>query len=345
MLFRERKRSERSGRGFGLMLLDSPSLFGPGDHRNAVEKVLGAISRCARDTDIVGWYREDSTIGIVFTELGADSRSVASALLSKATTALSGALDAHEVDEIKVSLRLFPDDWGQGGGDVDPSIYDNLYHKKAPDRISRIVKRSVDIAGSLLAILIDLPVFLGIALAIKLTSRGPVLFRQKRVGQFGKEFTFLKFRSMYCNTDQRVHQEYVERLIANGGASGQGKSGQTQFKMADDPRVTRIGRLLRKTSLDELPQFINILKGDMSLVGPRPPLPYEVACYQTWHWARLLAAKPGLTGLWQVDGRSRVKFDDMVRMDLRYASEQSLRVDLTLMLRTPLAVISGNGAC
>ena len=119
---------------------------------------------------------------------------------------------------------------------------------------------------------------------------------------------------------------------------------KSAYKLTADPRVTRVGSFLRKTSLDELPQFLNVLKGDMSLVGPRPPLPYEVECYKLWHRARLLAAKPGITGLWQVGGRSRVKFDDMVRMDLRYAASWSLWLDIKILLQTPHAVFSGNGA-
>ncbi len=327
------------------MLLESSEVFEEDSGHDALERTLGALSRAARDSDIVGWYRENFALGIIFTELGPEKRAVANALLTKVMKALSSALSIEEVNALRLSLRLFPDDWGQEGRDVDPDIYDDLYHKKPPSRASQIVKRAVDIVGSLFAIVLDAPLLIGIALAIKLTSRGPVLFRQKRVGQFGKEFTFLKFRSMCCDTDPSIHQKYVTQLITNGNGVKQGKAGQAQYKIANDPRVTKIGRILRTTSLDELPQFFNILMGDMSLVGPRPPLPYEVACYQTWHWARVLSVKPGLTGIWQVDGRSRVKFDEMVRMDLQYAAEQSLWLDLKILARTPMAVISGDGAC
>jgi lipopolysaccharide/colanic/teichoic acid biosynthesis glycosyltransferase len=203
----------------------------------------------------------------------------------------------------------------------------------------------MDVAGSLLLLFLDLPLFVVIAAAIKLTSRGPVFFRQTRVGHCGRKFTFLKFRSMYCNNDHSIHLEYVKQFIADETGGAPGPAGQAQYKIADDPRVTRIGRFLRRTSLDELPQFLNVLRGDMSLVGPRPPLPYEVECYQSWHWARLLAVKPGITGIWQVTGRSRVKFDDMVRMDLQYANTQSLLLDLKILLQTPQAMISGAGAC
>ncbi len=345
MLFLERKRSERSGRSFILMLLESSRLLKNGNRQDALEKVLQALSQSTRDTDIKGWYEQDSTIGVIFTELGAeaDGRSVANALLTKVTGALSSALSIHEINEIKLSFRVFPEDWDQGGR-PDNDALTALFRETAPKRLSRLAKRSMDIAGSLLALFFGLPLFIAIAIAIKLTSRGPVLFRQQRVGQYGRKFTFLKFRSMHLNNDETIHREYIQRFISNANGCDLAHGGQAQYKMTADPRITRIGRFLRKTSLDELPQFLNVLKGDMSLVGPRPPLAYEVACYHAWHRTRLLAAKPGITGLWQVAGRSRVKFDDMVRMDLRYANSWSLWLDIKILLQTPHAVFSANGA-
>jgi len=189
-------------------------------------------------------------------------------------------------------------------------------------------------------------VFLAIAVAVKLTSEGPVLFRQKRIGEHGTPFTFLKFRSMYTDNDSSQHKEYVRQLIA-GQAAKQPTDGNGEgvFKLTNDPRITPVGSFLRRTSLDELPQFLNVLRGEMSLVGPRPPVPYEVEAYATWHRRRLLEAKPGITGLWQVEGRSRVGFDDMVRLDLRYARNCSPWLDLKILIQTPKAVIAGNGAC
>jgi lipopolysaccharide/colanic/teichoic acid biosynthesis glycosyltransferase len=185
-----------------------------------------------------------------------------------------------------------------------------------------------------------MPLFVILAILVKLTSRGPVLFCQKRVGRYGKEFNFYKFRTMYTGNDPRIHQEYVTKLIAGDLNESSGV-----YKIVNDPRITPVGRFLRKSSLDELPQFFNILKNDMSLVGPRPPLPYEFERYQTWHKRRVLELKPGLTGLWQVEGRSRTTFDEMVRMDLRYAIERSLWVDVKIILQTPSAMFSGRGAC
>jgi len=192
------------------------------------------------------------------------------------------------------------------------------------------------------AILLFLPLFLVIAVLVKLSSPGPVFFRQKRLGQYGQHFNFFKFRTMYVNNDPRIHQEYVARLIAGSRDAGQGSA---TFKLKNDPRVTPLGRFLRKSSLDELPQFFNVLRNDMSLVGPRPPLPYEYERYQVWHRRRVLEMKPGITGLWQVEGRSRTTFEEMVRIDLRYAGSRSFWVDLKILLLTPAAVLSGRGAC
>jgi len=187
------------------------------------------------------------------------------------------------------------------------------------------------------------PLLMVVAALVKLTSSGPVFFRQVRVGEGAKRFTMLKFRTMKVNADDRIHREYVSSLIAARKAGGDAAEGV--FKITNDPRVTSIGRILRKTSLDELPQFLNVLTGEMSLVGPRPPIPYEVEQYKPWHHRRVLDAKPGITGLWQVTGRSRTTFDEMVRLDLRYAKKCSVWTDIKILLATPRAVVSGKGAC
>jgi lipopolysaccharide/colanic/teichoic acid biosynthesis glycosyltransferase len=148
---------------------------------------------------------------------------------------------------------------------------------------------------------------------------------------------------MYVQNDANVHKDYVMKLIRNEAAPTNGEGGGV-YKLTNDRRITAVGKFLRRTSLDELPQVINVLLGDMSLVGPRPPIPYELAAYQTWHRRRILEAKPGITGLWQVTGRSQVKFDEMVRLDLRYATSWSLWLDLKILLMTPMAVIKGSGA-
>jgi lipopolysaccharide/colanic/teichoic acid biosynthesis glycosyltransferase len=203
----------------------------------------------------------------------------------------------------------------------------------------------MDVVGSSLAVLLLMPLFIVLAAIIKFTSKGPVLFRQQRVGQLGARFEFLKFRSMSVSADTDIHKEYVQSFIAGKAQPGSvSRDNKAVYKITSDPRVTWIGRFMRRTSLDELPQFWNVLKGDMSLVGPRPPIPYELEAYDVWHRRRLLEAKPGITGLWQVHGRSRTTFDEMVRLDIRYSRTWTPLMDLKILLQTPRAVISGDGA-
>ncbi len=210
----------------------------------------------------------------------------------------------------------------------------------------QLFKRIMDVVGAIIGIILFSPLMLLIALGIKLTSRGPVLFKQKRIGYRGKCFTFLKFRSMRVDTDETIHQEYVKRLITGDLETiNNGTRERPLYKINNDPRVTPFGRFLRKTSLDELPQFFNVLEGAMSLVGPRPPIPYELDVYKNWHYRRVLEVKPGITGLWQVYGRSKTSFDEMVRLDLKYVEQQSLLLDLKIILKTFGAILNSEGAC
>jgi lipopolysaccharide/colanic/teichoic acid biosynthesis glycosyltransferase len=350
MLCLERKRTERSRRPFVLMLLKSASLLRNGKHGDILPNVLRALARSTRETDITGWHREGAVLGVIFTEIGAaaDGRAVAGALLTKVTNALSGALAIEQINEISLSFHVFPEDWEDGGpgGEADPTLYPDLARERDPKKAARLIKRAMDVTGSLCALIFLAPLLVLIAAAIKLTSKGPVLFCQERLGHHGRRFKFLKFRSMQVTGDTQIHQEYIKRFIAGTVEDKPEKKGPSSvYKIKGDPRVTPLGRILRKTSLDELPQFLNVLKGEMSLVGPRPPIPYELDCYDIWHKKRLLEATPGITGLWQVEGRSRVKFDDMVRMDLRYARSWSLGLDIKILLQTPKAVLLGSGAC
>ncbi len=208
----------------------------------------------------------------------------------------------------------------------------------------KIIKRIMDIIGSIVGIALSLFIMLIAALIVKITSPGPIFFKQRRVGYKGNYFTFLKFRSMFIDNEDSVHQDYVKKLIH--GEKDQINNGTNEkpfFKIKDDPRITPFGKFLRKTSLDELPQFINVLKGEMSLVGPRPPIPYEVKEYQDWHFRRILEVKPGITGLWQVSGRSRTTFDEMVRLDIEYAKNWSLLMDIKILFKTVTAVFSADG--
>jgi lipopolysaccharide/colanic/teichoic acid biosynthesis glycosyltransferase len=350
MICLERKRSERSRKPFLLMLVDMGEHLPSQKNGRVLENILSALSQSTRETDVTGWYTNDSIVGVMFTELGLENRSsILSILLSRVSETLRRHLTFEQFNQVSISFHVFPEDWGHAPGDrpSNPTLYPDLTKRDESRRSFRVMKRIMDIIGSLSALLFLAPIFLIISVAVKLTSRGPVLFRQHRVGQHGEPFVFLKFRSMYVNNDPREHQDYVKKLIAgtaekqpsNGNGNGNGV-----YKLTNDPRVTRVGALLRRTSLDELPQFFNVLQGKMSLVGPRPPLPYEVEAYDFWHRRRLLEAKPGITGLWQVNGRSRVKFDDMVRLDLQYARTWSPWMDLKILLRTPGAVVLGEGA-
>jgi lipopolysaccharide/colanic/teichoic acid biosynthesis glycosyltransferase len=197
-----------------------------------------------------------------------------------------------------------------------------------------VAKRGLDIVVSGLALLLLSPLFFIIALLIKIEDRGPVLFVQRRVGQFGREFAMFKIRSMCLDAEQKLKE-----LLARN----QHQQGVT-FKLKNDPRITRVGRWLRKFSLDELPQFYNVLIGDMSLVGPRPPVPREVALYSQAD-RRRLAVKPGITCLWQVSGRAEIDFSGQVQLDVQYIESQRIGTDMRILLKTVPAVISGKGAC
>jgi lipopolysaccharide/colanic/teichoic acid biosynthesis glycosyltransferase len=348
LLCLERKRTERSGRRFVLMCLETGDLL-KGAKAAVLANLLAAITQATRDTDLKGWYRDGSVIGVIFTEVGgAEDKCIVQAISTKITDSLYSALNIAEVNEIRLTFHVFPEDWDNEGpdGPVTSTLQTALAGGLNRKPVSLGLKRLMDIVGSIVALVLCLPVFVIIALAVKLTSKGPVLFRQARLGRYGKKFTFLKFRSMYVNNDHKIHEDYVARFIL--GTPGVGQSGGSHaklYKLTADPRITPVGRLLRNTSLDEIPQFLNVLLGDMSLVGPRPPVIYEFQRYDLWHKQRLLAAKPGITGLWQVDGRSRVKFDEMVRLDIRYARSWSLWLDIKILIQTPRAVISGAGAC
>ena len=286
-------------------------------------------------------------MGVICTEIGSGAMTaILSTLHSRVSTALRHNLNLEQMNVIHVSFHIFPDDLDleNGGRPADKNLYPDLTPQSNAAKASQTIKRSIDILGSISALVLLSPFLIVIAVAIKLTSKGPILFKQERLGQYGIRFTFLKFRSMYFQSHSKIHQEYVRQFISGKQHAAQPASASGIYKIKDDPRVTPVGRLLRKTSLDELPQFFNVLKGEMALVGPRPPIPYEVERYDIWHRRRFLEVKPGITGLWQVEGRSRTRFDEMVRLDLRYAKTWSPWMDIKILLRTPRAVLRGDGA-
>jgi lipopolysaccharide/colanic/teichoic acid biosynthesis glycosyltransferase len=345
----ERKRAERSRRSFLLVLLDLRAVLADNSRRKIFNTILLSLWRTTRETDIAGWHKSYAVLGLMFMDLPTEGRpAIVGAMLARISGVLYNSLKFEQFNQIAMSHYVFPEEWDC---DVpqrpsDPALYPDLEKRANGRKLYLATKRAVDIAGSALALVMAGPLFLAVALAIKLTSKGSVFFRQQRIGHFGKPFVFLKFRSMYLNNDPKIHLDYIRQLIS-GKAERQpcNGNGHGVYKLTADPRVTQVGAILRRTSLDELPQLINVLRGEMSLVGPRPPIPYEVDTYQTWHRRRVLDAKPGITGLWQVSGRSRVGFDEMVRLDIRYAMRRSLWLDLKILLLTPRAVILGDGAC
>jgi lipopolysaccharide/colanic/teichoic acid biosynthesis glycosyltransferase len=347
MITLERKRSERSRKPFMLLLLDMGDRLPSEKNGKILGKILAALSRSTRDTDVTGWYANNCVVGVMFTEIATgDSSSVPSTIIGRITETLRKNLTLEQFNKVSLSFHVFPEDWDNDAqGPSNPTLYPDLSQREEARKSFRAMKRMMDVSGSLLALAVFSPVFLIIACAIKATSRGPVFFQQRRIGQHGNAFVFLKFRSMFVNNDASVHKQYVQKLIAGkADKHPSDANGQGVYKLTKDSRITRVGAFLRKTSLDELPQFINVLKGEMSLVGPRPPVPYEVEAYDIWHRRRLLEARPGITGLWQVSGRSRVTFDDMVRLDLHYARTSSLWMDIKILWRTPGAVLLGEGA-
>lgn len=347
VLYLERKRRERSRRPMYLLLIDVMRM--PEEGRDGAISSIAALLACmTRETDIKGWYSEDKVIGVLFTEINTFDRQE---IVIKIKKGLERSLPPEQTGKISFSIHDFPQgrEKDQSDPPANPVLYPEVKKKYGAHKGPFLAKRVIDIIGSIVGLVLFSPFFLVIALLVKCTSPGPVLFRQERMGLYGKKFQFLKFRTMQVNNDPRVHEEYVKKLIAGTLDSStdddNGGSGRTPvFKITNDKRVTLVGRILRKTSLDELPQFINVLLGDMSLVGPRPPIPYEVQNYDIWHRCRVIEVKPGITGLWQVMGRSSTSFDEMVRLDIRYIREWSLWLDIKILAMTPWAVLKGKGA-
>jgi lipopolysaccharide/colanic/teichoic acid biosynthesis glycosyltransferase len=347
MLSRERKRSERSRKHLVLMLVD-----GQGAKNRKTDALLEQVgivlTASIRETDLAGWFEANSVFGVIYTELGeCEVSSAVKIIESKVSAELERSFKPSQLSSIQISFCAFPDGWDGNGHAkaVDPALYHDIFDVEKKKRLPLLVKRVMDVCGAAIALILLSPVFLVLAVLIKLTSKGPVFFRQQRIGQYGLPFGFLKLRSMYESTDVAIHQEYVKKFIAGKAAQASpGRGKMAPYKITNDPRVTWIGKFIRRSSLDEIPQFWHVLEGSMSLVGPRPPIPYELEGYDVWHRRRLLESRPGITGLWQVHGRSKTTFDEMVRLDLQYSRMWSLLLDLKILLQTPRAVVSGEGA-
>ena len=344
---RERKRTERSGLAMVLLLVGLPNRS-RGQEAADVTRVTNALLAVASDLDIPGWVEPSCVIGLIVPEINPDDLTdTCDRLESTFRNAIAFQGDEALAQHLSIRVRVYPEPTASTEEQVfpmDPLLYPELLTKRPSVPNFQTLKRGMDIVFSALLLILLLPAFAFIAVLIKLSSPGPVFFKQTRVGYLLKPFKMCKFRSMHAKSDHQVHQDYVSWFIT---ASDQAQSQRKPavFKLTNDPRITPVGRILRRTSLDELPQLWNVLIGDMSLVGPRPPLPYELQQYKPWHRGRVLEARPGMTGLWQVVGRSRTTFDEMVRLDLRYARTMSLWSDIKILLATPAAMITGKGAC
>lgn len=333
MLQRERKRTERSQKPFAMILVHIKHLV-KSKAKKSIRNLSVVLEECFREIDVKGWYKDGSDIGIICPEV---EHSSVDALKKKVESALDKALPPSFYEELTVSYICFPhanaeDASSEHALSVYPEFKSNTPKKVTED----VLKRTLDIIVAGTALALTMPILIIFGIAIKCTSKGPVFFKQKRIGFGGKAFTMIKFRTMQVNNDSKEHEKFVKDYINK-------KTGEdtTTFKLTNDKRITTVGKIMRKTSIDELPQFINVLLGNMSVVGPRPPIQYEVDEYHVWHRRRVMEVKPGITGFWQVHGRSTTSFETMVRMDIYYIKYRNIFLDILLILQTPLSLLKG----
>ena len=338
-LQREKRRADRSKAPLSIVVFRH--FNGGGDEVANTRKLLTLLQQNKRETDVLG-HLGSSVVAILLTDTGKEGvegfmRKIACHIDARAFSSVAETYPDHLFEDILA-------------GEAAAADYTQVATEDttAPSALGMFVKRIIDVVFALIAIVVLSPVMLALAIAIAIDSPGPVIFRQSRLGKNGAPFTFYKFRSMVVNGNDGIHREFVTSLIRGDledvrKQNDAGSDASPMFKLKADPRITSIGRFMRQTSLDELPQLFNVLKGNMSLVGPRPPLPYEAENYQSWHLRRVLEIKPGITGLWQVEGRSRVTFDEMVRMDLRYIRNWSLLLDFKILAKTILVVLRREG--
>lgn len=331
----EKRRVDRSGAPLSLALFFLQE--GLTQDPKKMREFLVFIKQTTRETDIKGWVNPEVFGLLMLDTTGPGARRCVELLANGrgggAYKVLTRTYPDQLFNEILEQTREASGIFSLDSGEAE------LF-----ERVQFAIKRFLDIMGAAVGLILFSPIMLITALAIKVTSPGPVIFRQVRLGQRGRHFIFLKFRSMVAGNDDRVHRDYVANLIdGNLEKINQGGVNAPLYKIKDDRRITPVGKIIRKLSIDELPQFFNVLKGEMSLVGPRPPIPYEVAKYKSWHLRQILEVKPGITGLWQVEGRSKTSFDEMVRMDIRYVRHFSLWLDLKIMAKTVREVIIPKG--
>jgi len=321
---RERFRSDRNNQKFSLITFDVERFNGSS---TMIDDFVDILSSRIRISDDIGWF---------------DSRRIA--VLLPETEFKDAQRLAHYICSIiavstpppPCTVYLYPSlKWIDGDSYTEPSCpQENVHEKIALGHRLPVWKRTIDIFGSLVGLIVLSPVLLLIALFIKVVSAGPVFFKQDRIGRSGKVFMFLKFRSMKVNNDITVHRKYLKDLI-----NGDSDSEKAMTKLDNNSCYIPFGKILRKTCLDELPQLINVLRGEMSLVGPRPCIPYEAEEYLRWH-SRRFDITPGMTGLWQVSGKNKTTFKEMIRLDIKYSVERSFMLDTTILLKTPMVLLS-----
>ena len=331
----EKRRTDRFKVPLSMMLyqIDAEQRGKPGQFGALVD----LLRQSKRETDVIG-YLGDGLVGVLLVHTNADgmqsyARKVQALAGDLVFSSTSGTYPDQVFEKIIEVDRIEPD-----------TLPYFLEYDTEHGSLQRILKRCMDIVGAVVLLLLAAPIMLVAAIAVKTTSPGPIIYTQMRLGRKGVPFAFYKFRSMTVSADENVHREYVTRLIeGKNDEANQGDSDKPVYKLQGDSRITRVGSFLRKTSIDELPQLFNVLKGDLSLVGPRPPIGYEAELYQPWHLRRILEGRPGITGLWQVEGRNRVTFDEMVRMDLRYTRTWTLWMDIKILMKTVGAVLRFDG--
>jgi lipopolysaccharide/colanic/teichoic acid biosynthesis glycosyltransferase len=313
-LHREKRRADRSRAPLSLVVENFAGC--DGFDEADVRDIITDLSLSKRETDIVGHLGDGVVAFLLPYSEAAAAEAFSRLIVSRANTPV-----------VEVRFATYPDP------SFDALLADSLAQAEVADVAAYSPSRRQGFSHFF------------IALAIKLTSPGPVVFRQMRIGKEGKPFPFYKFRSMRCDNDDSVHREYVKSLIeGRHDEVNEGDAYDPVYKLQSDERITGVGRIIRRTSIDELPQLYNVIKGEMSLVGPRPPLAYETENYQSWHMRRLQEVRPGITGLWQVEGRSKTTFDEMVRLDLRYIRNWSLWLDMKILFKTVFVVLRGDGA-
>jgi lipopolysaccharide/colanic/teichoic acid biosynthesis glycosyltransferase/GGDEF domain-containing protein len=371
ILERERARADRNGHQFSMIIFETGN---PNQDSPQVQRLAQTLVKRIRSSDEAGWF-DGHRIAVVLPETSADGAwrladDVCQAITAKSSppkcaiyTYPSKRYPQSQDHSHQLHFSDLSSKWKstaspyysastkhtgrrnidftsqqpkvnktQNGGELAEGLKPFLL------RPLPVWKRSMDVVGALIGLIVSSPFLLLITLIIKIVSPGPVFFKQQRVGYMGKIFAMWKFRTMRVNADTSVHQQHLTKLI-NSVTHNDELTAKPMTKLDDNPQIIPFGKILRKTCLDELPQLINVLRGEMSLVGPRPPIPYEVDNYLQWHCGRFNAV-PGMTGLWQVSGKNKLSFPEMIRLDIQYLRKKSLWLDTKIILKTPLAIFS-----